>query len=189
MLDNPVPTSAEIQLVVFRLGQDYFAMHIANVNEIIRPQQITPVPKAPQFVEGVTNLRGRVIPVIDLRKRFGIAPQIEGHMDRIIVVEHEERLMGMMVDSVDEVLTVPFDAIEPADELVVSVDSQFLAGIVRLEDRLIILMDQEQVLSSGEVSQLASMKVTAKTLKTVQAQAELEAEEEEATGLLAAADT
>lgn len=178
MLDDPTPASAEIQLVVFRLGDDYFAMLITNVNEIIRQQKITSVPKAPPFVEGVTNLRGRVIPVIDLRKRFGIEPQVEGHMDRIIVVEHDERLMGMMVDSVEEVLTVPVDSIEPADQLVVSVDSQFLAGIVRLEDRLIILMDQEQVLSFGEVKQLASMKVTGKALKAVQAQAEEEQEQE-----------
>jgi purine-binding chemotaxis protein CheW len=183
MLDDPTPAAAEIQLVVFRLGEDYFAMHITNVNEIIRQQKITSVPKAPEFVEGVTNLRGRVIPVIDLRKRFGITPRVDANMDRIIVVEHEGRLMGMMVDSVDEVLTVPFDSIEPADELVVSVDSEFLAGIVRLEERLIILMDQEQVLTSGEVKQLDSMKVTGKALKAVQAQAADEQHEE--VGLLA----
>lgn len=181
MLDDPSPASAEIQLVVFRLGEDDFAMHIANVNEIIRQQKITPVPKAPPFVEGVTSLRGRVIPVIDLRKRFGLESRVESNLDRIIVVEHQDKLMGMMVDSVDAVLTVPFDAIEPADQLVVSVDSEFLAGIVRLEDRLIILVDQEQVLSSGEIKQLDTMKVPGKALKAIQAQAQ---EEEQEVGLL-----
>jgi purine-binding chemotaxis protein CheW len=180
MLDDPTPAGQEEQLVVFRLGEDFFAMLIANVNEIIRLQKITPVPKAPPFVEGVTNLRGRVIPVIDLRARFGIAPKMDGHMARIIVVEQGERLLGMIVDAVDEVLTVPEDAIEPVDEMVVSVDSQFLSGIVRLEDRLIILLDQEQVLSAGEFSALQTMKVTGKALKEVEAQVE-----EEPQGLLA----
>lgn len=169
MLDDSTPVSAEQQLVVFRLGEDFFAMLISNVNEIIRLQKITPVPKAPAFVEGVTNLRGRVIPVIDLRKRFGVAPQVDQHMGRIIVVEQDERLLGMMVDGVDEVLTVPASSIEPVDEMVVSVDAQFLSGIVRLEDRLIILLDQEQVLSAGEVSQLTKLKVSGKALKEVAA--------------------
>ena len=174
MLDDPTPASGEQQLVVFRLGEDYFAMPIANVNEIIRLQKITPVPKAPPFVEGVTNLRGRVIPVIDLRKRFGVASQAAGQFSRIIVVEQDARLLGMMVDAVDEVLTVPSSSIEPVDEMIVSVDSQFLSGIVRLEDRLIILLDQEQVLSAGEVRQLSSLKVTGKALKAVEAQPEEE---------------
>src|SRR5579883_1418958 len=172
MLDDPTPAGQEEQLVVFRLGEDYFAMLISSVNEIIRLQKITPVPKAPPFVEGVTNLRGRVIPVIDLRKRFGVEPKPDGHMARIIVVEQGERLLGMMVDAVDEVLTVPSNTIEPVDEMVVSVDSQFLSGIVRLEDRLIIMLDQDQVLSAGEVRQLTNLKVTGKALKEVAAEAE-----------------
>lgn len=168
MLDDPTPISAEQQLVVFRLGEDYFAMLISNVNEIIRMQKITAVPKAPPFVEGVTNLRGRVIPVIDLRKRFGIVPQADVQVGRIIVVEQDDRLLGMMVDGVDEVLTVPASSIEAVDEMVVSVDAQFLSGIVRQEDRLIILLDQEQVLSVGEVRQLTNLKVTGKALKQVE---------------------
>jgi len=93
-------------------------------------------------------------------------------MARIIVVEQGERLLGMMVDAVDEVLTVPSNTIEPVDEMVVSVDSQFLSGIVRLEDRLIIMLDQDQVLSAGEVRQLTNLKVTGKALKEVAAEAE-----------------
>src|SRR5947209_14756509 len=115
MIEDPTPATEETQLVVFRLGEDYFAMLIANVNEIIRQQKITPVPKAPDFVEGVTNLRGRVIPVIDLRKRFGIDSRVEYSLDRIIFVDHYGQLMGVMVDSVDKVLTVPLEPIEPAD--------------------------------------------------------------------------
>jgi purine-binding chemotaxis protein CheW len=172
MIQDPTPVAAEQQLVVFRLGEDFFAMLISNVNEIIRLQKITPVPKAPPFVEGVTNLRGRVIPVIDLRKRFGVAPQVDGQSGRIIVVEQDGRLLGMMVDAVDEVLTVPASAIEEVDQMVVSVDAEFLSGIVRLEDRLIILLDQERVLNAGEVSQIANLKVRAKTLKDVEALSE-----------------
>ena len=174
MIDDPTPAGQEEQLVVFRLGEDYFAILISNVNEIIRLQKITPVPKAPPFVEGVTDLRGRVIPVIDLRRRFGVVPKPDGSAGRIIVVEHEGRLMGMIVDAVDEVLTVPAEAIEPVDEMVVSVDAQFLSGIVRLEDRLIIMLDQEQVLSAGEVRLLDQLKVPSKVLKEVEAQAQEE---------------
>jgi len=123
-----------------------------------------------------SNLRGRVIPVMDLRKRFGVTPKPAGYTARIIVVEQDERLLGMMVDAVDEVLTVPTSSIEPVDEMVVSVDAEFLAGIVRLDERLIILLDKEAVLSSGEAHQLQSLKVTGKALKEVEAQAEEEPE-------------
>ena len=169
MIDDPTSAGSEQQLVIFRLGDDYFAMLISSVNEIIRLQKITPVPKAPPFVEGVTSLRGRVIPVIDLRKRFGIAPREGSHMARIIVADHEGKLIGMIVDGVDEVLTVPTDAIEPPDEMVVSVDSEFLAGIVRLDERLIILLDQEQVLSASETRLLEGLKVGGKALKELNA--------------------
>jgi len=172
MIEDPTAAGEEEQLVVFRLGDDFFAMMIASVNEIIRLQKITPVPKAPAFVEGVTNLRGRVIPVIDLRKRFGIAPLEDGHNARIIVADHAGKLIGMMVDRVDEVLTVPADAIEPPDEMVVSFDSEFLAGIVRLEDRLIILLDHEQVLSPSEAKLLDGLKVPTKALREIEEGAE-----------------
>ncbi|MDE3075245.1 MAG: chemotaxis protein CheW [Chloroflexota bacterium] len=170
MIDEPTFGIEEEQLVVFRLGDEYFAMLIAAVNEIIRSQKITPVPRSPTFVEGVTNLRGRVIPVIDLRKRFGTESRDDPRMRRIIVVEQGDKLVGMIVDGVDEVLTVPATAIEAPDEMVVSVDSQFLAGIVRLQDRLIILLDHDQVLSPGEIHQLGSLKVAGRALKEVEAQ-------------------
>jgi len=124
------------------------------------------VPKAPSFVEGVTDLTtaGRVIPVIDLRTRFGVVPKDDGRA-RIIVSEHNDKLVGMTVDGVDEVLTVSVDSIEPPDEMVVSVDSQFIAGIVRAENqagsRLIIVLDQEQVLNPTEQRQLQSLKLEA----------------------------
>jgi len=177
MIEDPTAAGEEEQLVVFRLGDDFFAMMIASVNEIIRLQKITPVPKAPAFVEGVTNLRGRVIPVIDLRKRFGIAPLEDGRNARIIVADHAGKLIGMMVDRVDEVLTVPADTIEPPDEMVVSFDSEFLAGIVRLEDRLIILLDHEQVLSPNEVKLLDGLKVPARALREIEEQAAEETQE------------
>ncbi len=113
---------------------------------------------------------------MDLRKRFGVTPKPAGYTARIIVVEQDERLLGMMVDAVDEVLTVPTSSIEPVDEMVVSVDAEFLAGIVRLDERLIILLDKEAVLSAGEAHQLQSLKVTGKALKEVEAQAEEEPE-------------
>src|SRR5438552_13991359 len=126
MIDNPSGAGGEMQLVVFRLGDDYFAVPITHVNQIIPLQKITPVPKAPPFVEGVTDLTtaGRVIPVIDLRKRFGVTAKDEGRA-RIIVSEHNDKLIGMTVDGVDEVITVNVDHIEEPDDMVVSVDSEF----------------------------------------------------------------
>ncbi len=165
--ENPYSVDGtELQLVVFRLGGDFFALPITRVNQIIPLQKITPVPRAPSFVEGVTDLTtaGRVIPVIDLRTRFGLTPKDEGRA-RIIVSEHNDKLIGMTVDGVDEVLTTSWGNVEPPDEMVVSVDSQFIAGIVRIEtqagSRLIILLDQEQVLSPTERRQLQSLKLPA----------------------------
>ncbi|MGH2364658.1 MAG: chemotaxis protein CheW [Chloroflexota bacterium] len=164
MVDEPAFGGEEEQLLVFRLGDEYFAMLISAVHEIIRSQKITPVPRAPAFVEGVTERLGRIIPVIDLHKRFDILGRDDGH-GRIVVAEQGDKLVGMVVDAVDEVLSVPTAAIEAPDEMVVSVDSQFLAGIVRLEERLIILLDHEQVLSPGELRQLGNMKVPERTAR------------------------
>src|SRR5581483_8982067 len=102
-------------------------------------------------------------PVIDLRKRFGIVP-LEHERARIIVAEQGDKLIGLLVDAVDEVLQIPADSIKPADEMVASVDAEFIAGIVRLENRLIILVDQQRVLNSSEARMLDGLKLDARLL-------------------------
>ena len=140
----------ENQLVIFRLnGQDY-GVDIAAVEGIIKLQSITSVPHAPRFVEGITNLRGEVLPVIVLHKRFDLPVSEATRDSRIIVVEVNQLKVGMVVDAVTEVLRVPEDAIEPPSPLVMTIDSVFITGIAKIEDRLVILLDLSKVLSIEE---------------------------------------
>lgn len=143
-------TDAEEQVVVFELGREAYGVDIAKVHEIIRMQTITTVPRAPQFVEGVINLRGKVIPVVDLRRRLGQPAAEATRATRIVVVDIGVHTVGMIVDAVSEVLRVPAGAVEPPSSLVTTVDSEYLRGIAKLDDRLIILLDLEKVLTRSE---------------------------------------
>jgi purine-binding chemotaxis protein CheW len=144
----------ENHLVVFVLANEQYAVGIAAVSEIIKLQPITHVPRAPAFVEGVTNLRGKVLPVLDLRKRFGLAAAAASKESRIVVAEINNVLVGMVVDAVTEVLRVPEGAIEPPSPVVTTVDSAFISGIAKVGSRLIILLDLEKVLLPGEKADL-----------------------------------
>ena len=148
----------EQQLVIFELADEQYGLDIASVESIIKLQGITAVPQAPSFVEGVTNLRGVVLPVIDLRKRFGLANIDKSKETRIVVVEMGDTTVGMVVDAVTEVLRVSSESIEPPSPLVTTVDSTFITGIAKVEERLIILLDLGKVLSVQEKSQLQAVK-------------------------------
>jgi purine-binding chemotaxis protein CheW len=143
---------SEQHLVVFDLAQESYGVDIAAVHEIIRMQHITAVPRAPAFVEGVINLRGKVIPVVDLRMRFGLALGERGRGSRIVVVDVGHHTIGIVVDGVSEVLLVPASAVVPPSPVVTTVDSDYLKGIAKLEDRLIILLALDRVLQSGDQS-------------------------------------
>lgn len=149
----------ENQIVVFELGSEYFGVNIASVQSIIKLQPITQLPHAPGFVEGVTNLRGNVLPVIDLRKRFGLSLQEADKHTRIMVVSVDQTEVGMIVDGVSEVLTVPEQAVEPAPSITTTVDSTFIAGIAKLGTsegnyRLVILLDLGKIFSLQEQASL-----------------------------------
>lgn len=141
------------QIVVFKLADESYGVSIHLVREINALQPITSVPHTPDFIEGVTNLRGKVIPVLDLRKRLGL-PAENGRDTRIMVVEHHQETIGMIVDAVSEVLTVDPAAVEPPSPYVVSVDTEYITGILKLEDRLVILLDLTRVLNPGEEESL-----------------------------------
>lgn len=142
------------QLVAFELADETYGVDIYQVREIIRVPEVTRVPKAPDFVEGVINLRGGVIPVLDLRRRFGMEP-LDGSDDaRIIIVELGEQLVGMRVDGVSEVLRAEADQIEPPSPYIVNVESQFVTGIARVGDKLVILVDLNLILAREEKEQL-----------------------------------
>jgi len=146
---------SEEQLVVFSLADETYGIDISVVNEIIRMQSITQVPRTPEFVEGVINLRGRIVPVIDLRKRFGLEVSEETQASRIMVVELEGIIMGMIVDAVSEVLRLPKDSIEPTPPMVSGVDAAYLRGVGKWDDRLIILLDIDKVLYKNEQEMVA----------------------------------
>src|SRR3712207_4028630 len=122
----------EQQLVVFDLANEHYGVEIAAVEGIIKKQAITAVPRAPHYVEGVTNLRGKVLPVIDLRKRFGLSAAADSKDTRIVVVEMGGATVGMVVDGVSEVLRVGDDAIEPPSPIVTTTSSTFIRGIAKL---------------------------------------------------------
>ncbi len=152
----------EDQIVVFILSNEHYGVSIAAVQEIVKLQPITFVPCAPAFVEGVTNLRGKVLPVIDLRKRFGLPAGEATKNTRIVVAEvgradSAGNTVGMLVDAVSQVLRVPETAIEPPSPLVTTVDSTFITGIAKVGERLIILLDLPQVLSPEEKGDLQTL--------------------------------
>ena len=142
--------SEERQLVVFDLGGEAYGVEINEVREIIRIQEVTATPQSPWFVEGVINLRGKVIPVVDLRKRFGLEIRDETKDTRIVVVDIANTDIGMIVDAVTEVMRIPMSDVEPPSSVVSSRDSDYLMGIAKTQDKMIILLDLQQVLNGAE---------------------------------------
>jgi len=140
----------ERQLVVFELGAELYGVDISRVHEIIRLQSVTRVPRAPAFVEGVINLRGKVIPVVDLRRRFGLATAEHTRASRIVVVEIGDQVIGVVVDGVSEVLRVSEASVEPPSPVVSGIESEHIQGIAKLPDRLVILLDLDRVLAREE---------------------------------------
>jgi purine-binding chemotaxis protein CheW len=144
----------EYQLVVFELLHEQYGVDISTVEGIIKMQAITKMPQAPSFVEGITNMRGMVMPVIDLRKRFGLATKEVDKDTRIVVVFMDDKKIGMIVDAVSEVLRVSDEIIEPPPPMVTTVNSAFIKGIAKLDDRLVILLDLDRVLTVEEKTEL-----------------------------------
>lgn len=137
----------DLQVVVFELRDEVYAVQITRVQEIIRLQPITPIPRAPDYVEGMTNLRGQVIPVIDLVKRLGLGQVQQTKSTRIIVAELPGQMVGMMVDNVISVAQLPKDSLEPPPPVVLSVDSEFIQSLTQYRERLLILLNLDKVLS------------------------------------------
>lgn len=149
----------ERQLVVFKLANEHYGLDIAMVESIIKMQSITVVPHVPHFVEGVTNLRGTVLPVMDLRKRFGLPGAEVTSETRIVVVELNGLTVGMIVDAVTEVLRVLEEAIEPPASLIATLDSAFITGIAKIGERLVILLDLSKVITVAEEAELQALPV------------------------------
>ena len=147
-------SAGEIQLVVFDLASEYYGVDISDVREIMRMQAITRVPGAYNFVEGVINLRGKVVPVVDLRKRLGLNVSEHTKESRIVVIDIDSGEIGVIVDAVTEVLRVPKASIEPTSSVISQANSDYMWGIAKLSDKLIILIDPGKALSSIDTSNL-----------------------------------
>lgn len=147
----------EIQLACFRIGAEMYALDIMRIREIIRPQRLTPVPKAPPFIEGVINLRGAVVPVVDLRKRFEQAAAGTERRTRILICALAGKIIGLMVDEVAEVRRYTRQEIQPAPQFLRGRGSEFFIGVCRRDDQLVMLIDLEKILSSGERIDLESI--------------------------------
>lgn len=145
-----------LQLVSFNIGDEEFGVDILKVQEINRMVEITKVPQTPNYVEGVINLRGKVIPIVDLRKRFNLEVKKYDKNTRIVVVDIEGAIIGMVVDSVSEVLRLPSDTIEPPPEIVTGVNSEYIKGVAKLEDRLLIFLDLSKVVDIGMIAELGA---------------------------------
>ena len=147
--------AALLQLVTFNIAEEEFGVDILSVQEIIRLMQITAVPRAPTCIEGVINLRGKVIPVIDMRKRFNLPAIERDSRTRIIVMEFGAKIVGFLVDAVSEVLRIPADTVEAAPAVVSGVGSEYIKGVGKLDDRLLILLDLDSLLEGTDLASVA----------------------------------
>jgi purine-binding chemotaxis protein CheW len=144
----------DLQLVGFRIGRETFGLPIALVREIVRVPEITSVPNAPDYIEGVINLRGRIIPVVDLRKRFGEKITEPNKRNRIVVVELDGRRVGLIVNSASEVLKIAPSEIEAPHEVFQEGELNYITGVGKLKGRLVILLDLNRILQRGELRRL-----------------------------------
>lgn len=149
----------DLQLVGFRIGKETFGVPIGLVHEIVRVPEITSVPDAPDYVEGVINLRGKIISVIDLRKRFGETKIEASRKNRILVAEIEKKLVGLIVDAASEVIRLPHSEIDSPPEVFEENEVKYVTGVGKLHGRLVILIDLTKILQQGELRRLGDLAV------------------------------
>jgi purine-binding chemotaxis protein CheW len=147
----------ETQMVGFRVGAETFAVPIALVHEIVRLPRITAVPEAPSYVEGVMNLRGKIVPVVDLRKRFGEPTPVADKRNRVIVAELDGRRFGLIVDSASEVLKIAPAQVEAPPAVFGEGEVRYVTGVAKLGARIVILVDLTKVLQNGELKRIGEL--------------------------------
>jgi purine-binding chemotaxis protein CheW len=143
--------ASAIQLVTFRLGQETFGVPIGAVQEVVRVPEVTPVPEAPWFLEGVINLRGRIIPVMDLGRRFRLPPRDRTRATRIVIIDGAGRPAGLIVDAVLEVVRLSQSAVEPPPPMVSGIGVDYITGVGKHRDQLLILLDLAKVLDPQDL--------------------------------------
>ena len=142
-----------MQLVAFRLNDEEYGVEILETQEIIEMQRITKIPNAPNFVEGIISLRGEIIPIIDLRKRFNLDISNEEEQ-RIIIVETEGNKVGMIVDEVKEVLSISKDTVKPPPKIAGGINKKYLEGVTKIDDKLLVLLNLTKILDPEEIKEM-----------------------------------
>lgn len=158
----------DLQVVGFRIARETFGLPISMVREIVRVPEITSVPNAPDYIEGVINLRGRIIPVVDLRKRFGQTSIETNKKNRIVVVELGLRAFGLIVNSASEVMRIPPSEIEEPNNVFQEGELDFVTGVGKLQGRLVILLDVSKILKRGELNQIDKVAQAAEPVATAE---------------------
>jgi purine-binding chemotaxis protein CheW len=148
---------AERQYVIFKLGNEEYGVDIMNVKEISEYKQSVKVPNTPKFVDGIINLRGDITPIINLKKRFNLDEASIDSDTRIIVINIKNRQVGFVVDEASQVLRLSEEDIEPAPELVTGVDKKYIIGVGKLKDRIVLLLNLEEVLSEDEKEKIQNI--------------------------------
>ncbi len=145
------------QLISFEVGEEEYGLDILRVKEVIRIREITRLPRAPSFVKGIINLRGDVIPIIDLRDKFGLEHREYTSTTRVIVVDVEGRLVGMVVDEASQVVRIPADQIDPPPPIAGGLSTEYIKGVGKLDEKLVILLNIDRILTREEKVELAEM--------------------------------
>ncbi len=148
------------QFISFGVGEETHGVELLRVKEVIRVRELTRLPGAPSFVKGIINLRGDVIPIMDLRDRFGLEARRQTTQTRVIVVEVDRRLVGMAVDSASQVVRIPPDQIDPPPPVLQGPSQEFIAGVGKLGDKLVILLDPDIILTPDEKAALSSVRTS-----------------------------
>lgn len=144
------------QLVVFSMAKELYGVGIESIHEIVKVPDITEVPDAPPYLVGVINLRGKIVPVVDLRKRLSMPGTERTKASRVLITENTGRLLGLLVDAVSEVLKVQPEAVEPPPDMIASIGVEYIIGVAKIDPRLIILIDLKKVLSIEDMKKVGA---------------------------------
>lgn len=150
---------SENQYVVFKLGREEYGIDIMNVREIVQYQESVKIPNAPKFVEGIINFRGNVIPIVCLKKRFGMEGRTADANTRIIVINLNEKQIGFLVDEASQTVRLDDSNINPTPDIIAGIDRRYITGVGKLDERLIILIDLERVLTEEEKEKIDNLQV------------------------------
>lgn len=153
-MSNSQNDSSSLQCVTFTLEDETYGINVMQVQEVLREVEVAPVPGAPNYVLGIINLRGNVVSVIDARTRFGLQPKESDDMSRIIVIEAQQQILGILVDSVAEVVDVDRDEIDTAPNVGNAETSKYIDGVVSRDEKLLILVDLNKLLTETEIGQI-----------------------------------